>query len=230
MMALWLYATLEGVGSAGLLERLCARDHAYRWICGGVGVNYHSLADFRVEAGRVLDELLTRSMAALAAVGGVGLDCLAVDGVRVRAGAGASSFRRAARLAELHDLAKQKVAALAAELEADPAAAADRLARRRRHEAEAHRQRVEAAQKAAAQIAQERQCEAERQRRRTPKKGKELRASTSDAEARIIKMADGGYRPGYNLQFKTDPKTGCIVGFAATHRSSDRHQLLAPLA
>jgi hypothetical protein len=124
-------------------------------------------------------------------------------------------------------LAKQKVAALAAELEADPAAAADRLARRRRHEAEAHRQRVEAAQKAAAQIAQERQCEAERQRRRTPKKGKELRASTSDAEARIMKMADGGYRPGYNLQFKTDPKTGCIVGFAATNRSSDRDQLVA---
>ncbi len=86
-MALWLYATLEGVGGARLLERLCERDHAYRWICGGVGVNYHTLSDFRVEAGAVLDGLLTRSMAALAAAGVVGLACLAVDG-------GAGSRRR----------------------------------------------------------------------------------------------------------------------------------------
>src|ERR1700734_245199 len=97
LMTLWLYATLEGVGSARLLERLCERDLAYRWICGGVGVNHHTLSDFRVEAGAVLDGLLTRSMAALVAAGIVGLECLAVDGVRVRAAAGTSSFRSEAR-------------------------------------------------------------------------------------------------------------------------------------
>jgi transposase len=73
LMALWLFATLEGVGSARLLERLCERDLAYRWICGGVGVNYHTLSDFRVAAGPLLDGLLTRSMAALAAAGIVGV-------------------------------------------------------------------------------------------------------------------------------------------------------------
>jgi transposase len=88
LTALWLYATLEGVGSARLLERLCQSDTAYRWICGGVGVNHHSLSDFRVAAGPMLDDLLTRSMAALVAAKIVGLDCLAVDGVRVRASAG----------------------------------------------------------------------------------------------------------------------------------------------
>jgi transposase len=230
LMALWLYARLEGVGSARLLERLCERDHAYRWICGGVGVNYHSLSDFRVAAGGVLDGLLTRSMAALAAAGVVGLDCLAVDGVRVRAAAGALSFRRKARLAELHELAERKVAALAAELEADPAAGWSRAQRRRLREADARQQRIEAAQKAAEAIERERQREAERQRRRKPKPGKEVRASTSDAEARVMKMADGGYRPAYNLQFKTDPKSGCILGVAATNQASDRGQLGAAVA
>src|ERR1700761_4748897 len=105
LMALWLYATLEGVGSARLLDRLCARDAAYRWICGGVGMNHHTLSDFRVEAGAVLDDLLTRSMAGLAQAGIVDLSCLGVDGVRVRASAGASSFRRQPRLVELYDLA-----------------------------------------------------------------------------------------------------------------------------
>ena len=130
LMALWLYATLEGVGSARLLERLCRSDVAYRWLCGGVGVNHHSLSDFRVEAGSMLDDLLTRSMAALVAADIVGLDCLAVDGVRVRASAGASSFRSQDRLVELEDAARRKVAQLRQELQSDPAAGSKRTQER----------------------------------------------------------------------------------------------------
>jgi transposase len=226
LMALWLYATLEGVGSARLLERSCKSDLAYRWICGGVGVNYHTLADFRITCGAVLDGLLTRSMAALAAAGVVELDCLAVDGVRVRAAAGASSFRRRPRLLALHDLAEQKVATLRAELERDPAAAAGRAQARRLREAEAREARLKAAVEAAEEIARERQREAERQRRRQPRAGRsEPRASTTDSEARIMKMADGGFRPADNAQFTTDPKSGCILAVAVTNCSSDRGQL-----
>ena len=64
LMSLWLYATLDGVGSARLLDRLCKGEAAYRWLCGGVGVNYHTLSDFRSDAGPVLDDLLSRSMRA----------------------------------------------------------------------------------------------------------------------------------------------------------------------
>lgn len=225
LLTLWLYATLEGVGSARLLERLCERDLAYRWICGGVGVNHHTLSDFRTEAGAVLDDLLTRSMAALVAAGIVGLECLAVDGVRVRAAAGTSSFRSVARLSKLHEMAEKKVAALLAELEADPAAASKRASERSLREAEAHKARIAAAQKAAEAIDRERQREAEQQRRKKPKKSKQARASTTDADARIIRMADGGYRPAYNVQFKTDPKSGCVVGVEITNKASDRGQL-----
>ena len=48
LLALWLYATSEGVGSARALARLCESHDAYRWLCGGVSVNHHALADFRV--------------------------------------------------------------------------------------------------------------------------------------------------------------------------------------
>jgi transposase len=225
LMALWLYATLEGVGSARQLERLCERDAAYRWLCGGVSVNYHTLSDFRVEAGAVLDGLLTRSMAGLVAAGIVELDCLAVDGVRVRAGAGRSSFRRASRLDALHALAETKVAALRAELEADPGADANRTAQRSLRRAEERKARIEAARHAAEAIRQEREREAKEQRRKKPKDGKEVRASTTDADARILKMAGGGYCPAYNIQFKTDPAKRCILGLDVTNKASDRGQL-----
>lgn len=60
LVALWLWATIDGVGSAREVDRLCGRDDAYRWICGGVGVNHHSLADFRTEHEAWLDAQLTR--------------------------------------------------------------------------------------------------------------------------------------------------------------------------
>ena len=129
LMSLWLYATLEGVGSARALDRLCETDLAYRWICGGVGVNYHTLSDFRVAAGPVLDELLSRSVAALVAADVVELACIAVDGVRVRASAGSGSFRSKPRLEELDRLAREKVAALRAEVDDDPGASSSACAR-----------------------------------------------------------------------------------------------------
>jgi len=94
MLALWIFANSEGVGSARLLERLCARDAPYRWICGGVPVNYHTLSDFRVKHGKKLDRLLSQTLAALMKQGLVKLKRVAQDGMKVRAHAGAGSFKR----------------------------------------------------------------------------------------------------------------------------------------
>ena len=122
MMALWLWATVEGVGSARQLARLCEQHLAYRWLCGGVSMNYHTLSDFRVAHAAVLDRLLAGGVAALVAQGLVVLDVLAQDGLKVRAAAGAGSFLRRERLGKLAVAAKARVARLRAELEADPAA------------------------------------------------------------------------------------------------------------
>ena len=100
LFALWLYATLDGVGSGREVARLCQAHDAYRWICGGVSVNYHALNDFRSSNEALMDELLTDNVAALAAAGAIALERVAQDGMRVRASAGAASFRRQARLQE----------------------------------------------------------------------------------------------------------------------------------
>src|SRR5207249_10564277 len=65
LVALWLYATREGVGSARELARLCERHDAYRWLWGGVRVNHHTRSDVRVEHGAALDALLTQVLVVL---------------------------------------------------------------------------------------------------------------------------------------------------------------------
>jgi transposase len=210
LLALWLYATIEAVGSARALARLCEMHAAYRWICGGVSMNHHTLADFRVEQVALLDRLLAQGVAALVSEGLVRLERLAQDGVRIRASAGAGSFRRRPRLESLLEEAEHRVSTLKAELEADPAASA---ARRRAAQARAARERVEQTKAALERM---KELEAQRARRakkhkKATEKQKEPRASTTDAEARVMKMADGGYRPAYNGQFASDPQTQVIV-------------------
>ena len=100
LFALWLYATLQGVGSGREVTRLSQEHDAYRWICGGVSVNYHAINDFRAGNATLMDELLTDNVAALAAAGAISLERVAQDGMRVRADAGAASFRRHASLQE----------------------------------------------------------------------------------------------------------------------------------
>jgi transposase len=107
LVALWLYATLEGIGSARTLARLCAQHLAYQWLCGGVGINHKTLSDFRVGHGAVLEGLLVDSFAALLRTGVASLERVAQDGVRVRAAAGAASFRRHTSLQACQERAQE---------------------------------------------------------------------------------------------------------------------------
>ena len=162
LMALWLWATVDGVGSGRRLDQLC-RDHlVYRWLCGGVSMNYHSLSDFRIAHRAVLDQLLGRGVASLVEAGLVSLDILAQDGLRVRASAGTGSFRRRKRLEELRTAAQARVARLRAELEADPGSG-DKVRRAAQERAAREREaRIAAAQE------RMRELEAERPAARRP--------------------------------------------------------------
>ena len=40
-----------------------------------------------------------------------------------------------------------------------------------------------------------------------------------------MKMADGGYRPAYDVQFSTDTETQVIVGVAVNNQGNDKGQL-----
>lgn len=235
LLALWLYATSEGVVSARLLARLCERDDAYRWLCGGVGVNHRTLGEFRVGIGDLLNRLLAQSVTALAAEGLIDLDMLAQDGVRVRASAGASSFRRRGRLEERIAEVKAILAELAKEVESDPAENEQRLRKRRAQRAAERLSRLEAA------VAKVAEIEAQQPKRKPKeskpqaappddeppgtkdgKRAKEPRASTTDPDARVVKMADGGFRPAYNMQIASVAGEQIVVAVDVSTSSSDR--------
>ena len=226
-LALWLYATSQGVGSARALARLCESEDAYRWLCGGVSVNHHTLADFRVGQEALLDSLLAENVAALAASGVVDLDTLALDGVRVRAGAGASSFRRAPKLQKALKRAQRVVARLKQELDDDPDASNRRIAAARARAAADRVARVERALKEHAQLAEEDRRRRERDKKKMAQRGGP-RVSTTDPEARVMKMADGGFRPAYNVQIESDPEAQIVVALEVETSGSDRG-LLRPM-
>ncbi len=218
LLALWLYATLEAVGAARALDRLCTTHVAYQWLCGGVPMNYHTLADFRTAQGACLDRLLTQGVAALMAQGLVTLERVAQDGVRVRASAGAASFRRRKTLEACLAEAAAQIQTLRAELDADPASATRRQ----------QRARERAARERQARVAQALAVLPALEAKKKPEDRTKARASTTDPEARVMKMADGGYRPAYNLQFATDTTSQVIVGVDATNAGTD-HGQLAPM-
>lgn len=219
LLALWLYAVLQGVGSARQLSRLVMEHDAYRWITGGVQVNHHSLSDFRVRHGQVLDEMLSASVAMLMTSGAVKLKSVAQDGVRVRASAGAASFRRRASLQENLALATARVAELKSQLDGDPAICSRRQSQARKRAAEQMEQRLQAAL--------DRLPELEEIKRRNGSKA-EARASSTDHQASVMKMADGGFRPAYNTQFATDCDSLVVVGVEVSTSGSDMAQL-APM-
>jgi transposase len=236
-LALWLYATVEGVGSARELDRLCREHIGFEWLCGGVGMNHTTLARFRVAHGAVLEQLLIDSFAAMLKTGHASLARVAQDGMRVRAAAGAASFRRRASLERCRAEAAAEVARLRAELEADPGALSRRQAVARRRAAAERERRVEAALAVAGQLAAKRQADRPSPDEDPPgpedgaagkgatKPPPEPRVSTTDAEARVMKMPDGGFRPAFNLGFASDPRSGMIAAVTLDNTGSDKGQL-----
>lgn len=218
-MTLWLYATLEGVGSARALERLTEQHDAFRWIVGGVSVNHHSLSDFRVKHGEYLDKVLTHSVAVLMDQGLVKLNRVSQDGIRVRANAGAASFRRQETLERCLQEAEEQVRLLRKELEEHPEATTRRQAAARQRAAEDRRQRVKAALSQMPEVAAKKPA-AEKDK---------ARVSTTDPDARVMKMGDGGFRPAYNGQFSVDTETQIVVGVELSNSGSDQGQLVPML-
>jgi transposase len=238
LLALWLYATVEGVGSAREVDRLCREHIGFEWLCGGVGMNHTTLADCRVAHGAVLERLLIDSFAAMLKMGHASLARVAQDGMRVRAAAGAASFRRRASLERCRAEAAAEIVRLRAELDADPGAVSRRQAAARLRAAADRERRVAAALAVAEQLAAKRHGDQRPPPSEDPprpgdwpageaaaKPSPEPRVSTTDAAARVMKMPDGGFRPAFNLGFASDPRSGMVAAVALDNSGSDKGQL-----
>lgn len=215
LVALWLYATMDGVGSAREVDRLCDSHDAYRWLRGGVSVNHHTLSDCRVAHQAALDDLLTQSIATLRHRGIVTMARVAHDGTRVRGSAGAGSFRREATLQDCLREARRQVERTAKQADT-PVSTRPEAAQRRAAE-----DRLARVEEALAQLPAVAAIKAKQRGKQTSAP----RVSTTDPDARVMKMADGGYRPAYNVHFATDVDSRVILGVRTLNSGNDQSQL-----
>jgi transposase len=220
LFALWLLATMDGVGSARELDRLTSQDLAYRWVACGVPINYHGLAEFRVAHADVLDDLLSKTLAAFMAERLFDADEIVVDGTKIKASAGKSSYKRALRLDEAEAAARARVAALKTEVDADPAASSKRTQAARARGLRQTQERIEKARDKLAEI----EAEKAERAKRSPKEvagQKEARASLTDPQARRMRCADGAVRASYNVQIAATTDHGFVTAIMATDRRND---------
>jgi transposase len=218
LVALWLYAYTQGIGGGRELARRCQSQDAYRWLCGGVSVCYHTLNDFRVGHEPALDDLFTQVLAVLMHQKLVQVQRISQDGTKVRASAGAASFRRGATLEKLLVQARQHVAQVKAQ-----AQEAEEPARATAARQAAARDRQRRIEQALAELPKV-QAVKEKAHGKAKAQAQPARASTTDPEARVMKMADGGFRPAVNVQLAADPQSKAIVAVAVTNQGTDHGQ------
>lgn len=231
LVALWLFATMQGIVAAREVARLCVEHLAYIWLCGGVAVSYHSLSTFWVAHGQALDDLLTWIVRRMIEAGLLDFEVQAQDGMRVRASAGAASFHRRPTLEQHRAQAEAHLADVETGRDLRPSEppgeipGAARTARQQAAQLRAAQERVTRVQQALAELPA---AEAAKERHRKPRE--DARVSSTDPCARAMKMPDGGYRPAYNWQFASDSLHDVIVGVALTNAGSDQQQLAPMLA
>lgn len=227
LLGLWIYAIIEGIGSARVLDRYCSEHIVFKWICGGVSVNYHTISDFRKNNPDEFDELISDIIARLMKKELISLKRVSQDGMRVRASAGSSSFRKKETLKNLHTIAKEQVSILRKELDEDSSTCLSRQKAAKKRAAEDRLKRVEEAIEEQKQAVIQMGCAKKKQRKTFTKKEKEkIRASTTDPEAKKMKMGNGGFNPAYNFQIAIDTQSRFIVGSFVTKKNSDFDQLI----
>lgn len=218
LLALWIYATYRKVASSHELARLCVEHNAFRWLCGGVSINQHTLSDFRSTNAKEFDRILIELLGALLHAKVLRIKRVAQDGMKVRASAGQSSFHRETSLEESLKIAAKRLKAAKKGL-LDPKKNARKAAAQER----AAREREERVKQAIAELPNVR-ARSEARRGKKKKKPEEARASTTDKDARVMRMGDGGYRPAFNVQLAADTETRLIVGVSVSNVGSDYSQ------
>jgi transposase len=218
LVSVWVYAYSEGMSSAREIERVMEWEPGLQWLSGLEAVNHHTLSDFRVEHKQALDELFTEFLAMLESAGVVSLEQVMHDGTKIRALAGADSFRREKTLRERLREARALVAQMG-----DPRAEAPARDRKQAARERAQREqleRLEAAQKELSELQAEKKSEDEKAA---------VRVSLVEAEARVMKHGDHAIVPSYNAQISTEGKNKIIVGAHLSQCSSDAQSLMPAL-
>ena len=213
LISLWVYAYTQGIGSAREVARRCEYDPAFQWLTGLEEVNYHTLADFRVEKQRELDELFTQVLAALSEEGLITLEQVMQDGTKIRALASSRSYQREGTIREHLVRARQRVAEMGDPRNEEASPKARQARARARQE---QQKRLESALQELEKLQSQKQGAAK----------SKVRVSIGDPQARVMHQPDRGLALSYNAQISTDATQGLIVGLAVTQAAEDSAQLL----
>jgi transposase len=219
LISLWLYAYSRGVSSAREVARQCEFEPGSQWLCGLQPISHRTLSGFRSENKTALDDLVVQVLGMLSAEGLITLERVTLDGTKIKANAGGNSFRRKEKLEAHLELAREQVRILNAESEQEEATAKRQAAARRR----AARQRASRLEAAI------REVERLQQEKKHDRKDFVARASSTDAEAHVMRNGEGGTVPSYNVQTLTDTTYGLVVNVEATTDAIDYRQLNAAL-
>jgi len=213
LISLWIYAYSQKVGSAREVERRCGYDPAFQWLTGMEVVNYHTLADFRVQHEKALDELFAQLLGVLSSEGLISLERVVHDGTKVKASASGNSFHRERTLRGHLEAARERVREMG-----DPRQ--EECSRRAAARERAAREKVERLERALKEMEKVQAAPEARAEK------SEQRVSQTDPEARNMKQSDGGYAPSHNVQISTDTAHGIIVGASVTQTANDQHELV----
>jgi transposase len=214
LISLWVYAYSQGMGSAREVARRCEFDPAFQWLTGLQEVNYHTLADFRVEKQKELDELFTQVLAALSKEGLITLEQVMQDGTKIKAQASIRSYRHEDTIREHLERARQRVGEMGDPQNEETSARTKQARERARRE---QQERLENALQ---------ELEKLQERKPGEKAKNQVRVSSSDPQARVMHQSDGGLALSYNAQISADAAHGLIVGVAVTQEANDCLQLL----
>src|SRR2546421_6672258 len=214
LISLWVYDYSQGICSAREVARRCEYDPAFQWLTGLEEVNYHTLASFRVEKQQELDELFTQLLGALSKEGLITLEQVMQDGTKIKALASTRSYHREATIREHLERARQRVAEMGDPQDEESSPKARQARARARQEQ----------QKRLENTLQE--LEKLQEGKKGEKAKSQVRVSTGDPEARVMKQSDRGLALSYNAQISTDAAEGLIVGVAVTQAAEDNAQLL----
>ena len=213
LMALWIYGYSEGISSARELSRMCDYEPGCQWLTAMQPINYHTLADFRVQHKQELEEIFVQVLGLLSAEGLVEMKRVTQDGTKIRAHVGSNSFYREQRIREHLKAAREQVEALQSP-ESGPAN--QRMIQARKRAREEKKQRLENALRELEQI----------QKTKPESKKEQTRISETDPDARVMKQADGGFAPSYNVQTVTDAAQGIILATDVVQAGNDCDQLI----
>lgn len=227
LVALWLYATIKGITSTYVLNEYTKEHLAFKWLCGGVQIERRTISQFRANNGELFDDLLTQGITVFMRAGIVTLEEVAQDGLRVRASAGRGSFRREYRIDELHEIAEKRVKQLKDELNENPQACRDRQEVNKKKACEEKLQRLEKAKAEFNKFCEDVNKTKKKHKKKllTDEEKENVKISSTDPEARIMKMPDGGYRPAYNFQYVVDTKKNIVVAANVVNVGSDGGQI-----